>query len=151
MSDADLEQDEWFALLRDTLRDWSQVSPEILQAGYAAFAWRTIDAELAELTYDSIASRPMLVRSGSPQQAALRALSFASRSLTIELEVEPTQLMGQLVPPQQGDIILTLRTGPASRIRVDELGCFTIDPLPQGPFRLQVVGEQNVMTDWITL
>jgi hypothetical protein len=150
MSEDGLGQDGWLSVVREALQEWSHVPPEVLQAGYAAFTWRTIDAELAELTYDSIAQDSQMVTSRS-QHAALRALSLSSSSLTIELEIEPTLLMGQLVPPGPADMVLTLHDGTKTFVQVDDLGCFTIEPVPEAAFRLQVVGEQSVVTDWIRL
>src|SRR6478609_9819944 len=84
------------ALLRESLDEVDRVPARVFEAGYAAFSWRTIDAELAHLTYDSSSAEAMAgVRS---QQAALRAMTFASNSFTIELPVEPTMLLGQVIP-----------------------------------------------------
>jgi hypothetical protein len=36
---------------------------------------------------------------------------------------------------------------------VDEIGCFAIDPIPDGPFRLRcrTAAGSDVLTGWITL
>src|SRR5450631_1261124 len=118
--------------------------------GYASFTWRTIDGELAGLTYDSCIEEPS--RSGvRSQQTGLRAMTFASSSLTIEIEVTSTSLMGQLVPAHTGEVLLSFQDGTGRRVPVDELGAFTIDPISEDRFRLQVAGEPQVTTDWIVL
>ena len=63
--------------------------PQLLdEAARAAFTWRTVDAELAELMRDSAEAprrrRGLLVRGGSGP----RQLSFESPRLGIELEVD---------------------------------------------------------------
>jgi hypothetical protein len=144
------DDERWLAELREALREAGQVPQHVLEAGYSAYAWRTIAVELAELTYDSRMEDPALSGARS-QEAPLRALTFASSSLTIELQVEPPVLLGQLVPPQPGEIVVTLRDGTVRTEPVDALGCFAIEPIPTVPFRLELTGEQSVATSWITL
>jgi hypothetical protein len=148
MSETDDER--WLAELREALRESAAVPQHVLEAGYSAYAWRTIDVELAELTYDSRTEDPALAGARS-QQAPLRALTFASSSLTIELQLEPPVVLGQLVPPQPGELVVTLHDGTVRSETVDELGCFTIEPIPPVPFRLEFTGAQSVATSWITL
>src|SRR5262245_28009413 len=76
--------------------------------GRAAFSWRNVDAELAALTFDSTAAESTGVRA---ETATLRALTFAATSLTIELEITTDALVGQLVPPQRGEVDVLTRTG----------------------------------------
>jgi hypothetical protein len=150
MTEQWLDDEHLMALLSEALTGNELVPPEVLEAGYASFTWRTIDGELAGLTYDSCIEEPS--RSGvRSQQAGLRAMTFASSSLTIEIEVTSTSLMGQLVPAHTGEVLLSFQDGTGRRVPVDELGAFTIDPIPKDRFRLQVAGEPQVTTDWIVL
>jgi hypothetical protein len=150
MSDSWVNDERWMIMLREALEDQKKVPRNVIEAAYGAYAWRNIDAELAELTYDSRLEDPALAGVRS-QQAPLRALTFASASLTIELEIESNSLLGQLVPPQPGEVLVSLKDGSRHSVAVDELGCFAIEPIPSLPFRLQVVGEASVATDWIAL
>lgn len=150
MSDHHHSDDQLVELLGDALRLEQQVPRAVLEAGYAAFAWRTIDVELAALTYDSTTDD--LAMSGARSDtAALRALTFAGGSVTIELEVTAGSLLGQVVPAQTGDIVVSLRGGEGRAVAVDAVGCFTITPIPEGEFRLQVRGDRSTATDWFTL
>ena len=73
-----------------------------MQAGQDAFAWHNIDAELAQLTYDST-REPDQAMSLRAETASIRALTFTSAHLTIELEVTRDGLVGQIVPAAAGD------------------------------------------------
>jgi hypothetical protein len=144
------DDERWLAELREALQEAGQVPRAVLEAGYSAYAWRTIDAELAELTYDSSTEDPALAGARS-QQAPLRSLTFATGSVTLELQIEPPVLLGQVVPAQPGELLVTLRDGTSRTVPVDELGCFTVDPIPAVQFRIRMAGEQPVATGWITL
>lgn len=138
------------ALLRDALSPQEPVPQAVLDAGYAAFAWRNIDIELAALTYDSTTD-DLALSGARSEQAVLRALTFAGSSVTIEIEVTADALLGQVVPPQECDIVITLKGGEGRTVEVDAVGCFTVQPIPEGAFRLQVRGDRSTATDWITL
>jgi hypothetical protein len=149
MSDPDVVAAHWLTRLREALQEPAQVPPHVVEGAYAAFSWRTIDAELAELTYDSSHDRAAAtVR--SEEQAALRALTFVSASLTVELEVDERRLMGQLVPPQQATVTVVVQGGPVATVETDQLGCFLVESAPDTVFRLRVVVEdRTVETDWV--
>src|SRR5438552_18097427 len=95
------------------------VPPEFVEAGKSAFAWRNIDAELASLTYDSTRD---LVSSVRAETASIRALTFTSAHLIIELEVGGESLHGQVVPAGEGTIEIQTRDGVAAPVGVDPLG-----------------------------
>src|SRR5262249_7527737 len=77
--------DELEAELRRLAAAWDPVPAELRQAAVDAFAWRDIDAEIAELVYDSLldAEAASLVRGPAEQ----RLVSFAAGGPTIHLEV----------------------------------------------------------------
>lgn len=140
--------------LDTALRTAREVPRHFIEVGQASYTWHGIDAELAALTYDSadIAfADAMLATRAEP--APLRAMTFATADLTIELEVTNDALLGQLVPPQPGEIELRLRGGAARAAHVDEVGWFSFHPPPAGGFRLEYrsPGGRTVATDWITL
>jgi hypothetical protein len=130
------------------------VPPELLDAAAGAFAWRDIDAELAELVFDSLldTDEASLVR-GAPER---RLVSFTGGGLTIDVEVTSAgperTVMGQIVPPQRGVVDIRRRQETVS-IEADELGRFRSGPLPPGPLslRLRPAGGAPVVTDWLAL
>ena len=150
MTEQRLDDEHLMRLLNEAMTGEEPVPPEVLAAGYASFTWSTIDGELAALSYDSRFEEPSLSGMRS-QQAGLRAMTFASTSLTIEIEVTSTSLMGQVVPAHASEVLLSFQDGTGLPVPVDELGAFTIDPIPEGRFRLQVAGGPPVTTDWIVL
>jgi hypothetical protein len=147
------DDDELLALLDEALRTEGEVPPDFIAAGKAAFTWRSIDAELldaelAALVYDS-EREPALTRT---QTADLRALTFASAHVTIELELTDSGLLGQVIPPAPAQVDVQTAAGVTVSVPADELGCFTIRDIPQEPFRLRCrVGDTvDVLTTWIT-
>jgi hypothetical protein len=133
------------------------VPPGLVEAGVGAFTWRTIDADLAELVFDSRVDQDeaALVRGDQ----AGRLLSFRAPALTIEVEVTGTgpsrRLMGQLVPPQRGGV--DIRHGDSTTtVEADELGRFSAGPLPAGPVSLRcrpgsTPDQPPIVTEWIAI
>ena len=153
MSD-ELDDREWAILIREALDEPGTVPVQVLEAARAAFTWRTIDADLAEITFDSRAGDVSVASVRSARQATLHALTFTSSSFTIELELQAGELLGQLIPPPAPGSSLTVNVMGVPRsvqLDFDELGCFTFSPLPTRPFRLELSGPASVATEWITL
>ena len=146
------DDDELLALLREAMSEAREVPPEFTAAGRSTYAWRGIDAELAQLTYDSEQDRDALAGVRA-EAASIRALTFTSPHLTIELEVGEDALLGQLVPTGPGTIEVLTQAGVAASVPVDEVGCFPISPVPAGPFQLRcrTASGASVVTGWITL
>ena len=131
----------------------SQAVPAwFVETGKNAFAWHNIDAELAQLTYDSNEDKreAAVMRS---ERASIRALTFTSAHLSLELEVTENSLLGQIIPPRTGTLEIHTRTGQISTTEVDEIGCFAVDPIPDSPFRLRCRSADgtDVLTGWITI
>jgi hypothetical protein len=143
---------ELLAALGDALRSAGEVPQQFIEAGQGVYRPPDLDAELAALIYDSERERgyDALTRADT---AALRALTFTSSGLTIELEVTGGGLLGQVVPGEPVTVEVQVRNGTASRFAADELGCFTVHPVPRVPFRLRCrVGTRiDVLTSWISL
>lgn len=152
MVNADLADDELLAALRQALRARDGVPAEFVAAGKSAFAWHNIDAELAQLTYDSTrdACRTVGIRSDS---ASIRALTFTAARLTIEMEVADESLVGQIVPGEAAVLSVQPRVGTPVDVVADEIGRFSIHPIPSVPFRLQcrTASGTDTITGWITL
>ena len=144
------DDDQLLAALGDAVRARQAVPDAFVEMGKGAYAWHRIDAELAQLTYDSRTDRIAAVRS---ETAAVRALSFASAHLSMELEVTEDCLLGQVIPPRAGTLEAQTGAGASTETAVDEIGCFAVDPIPASPFRLRfrAADGTDVLTGWVTL
>ena len=145
------DDDELLAALGAAIQAREEVPEWFVETGKNAYAWHNIDAELARLTYDSSRDRDAVavVRS---ETASIRALTFTSAQLSIELEVTAGSLVGQIIPPRAGTLEVHTTAGVASS-PVDEIGCFAVTPIPNSPFRLRCRTQDgtDVLTGWITL
>ncbi len=132
--------------------------PEIVAAAKAAFTWRTIDAELAALAYDTLEeSVPAGVRGAS----ASRALTFEAGSAVIEIEVESAgevrRLEGQVVPAAVARLELHRVDGAEPMgLAIDELGRFRADGVRPGQLRLlcrflDQAGGATLLTEWVRI
>lgn len=142
------EDDALLDQLRAAVRHAGTPTPSMIASGEAAFSWRTVDAELAALTHDSLADESVLVRSS----AAPRSLVFEGRQLSVELDETDDGLIGQLVPPSSGEVTRLGPEGELGRAQVDELGCFSFPTSAAGLIRLRCETPSGVlMTDWFRL
>ena len=145
----DWDDERLLAELREAMRAREAVPAKFIDTAKGAYAWHSIDAELAQLTYDSRLDDAPL-RSGT---ASIRALTFTSPSLSIELEVTEDSLLGQISPPGEGVIETQTSAGDIMPAPVDEIGCFSVDPKQAGQFRLRcrTADGVDVVTGWLTL
>ena len=134
--------------LGSLLRRTSPMPASVVAAARGAFAWRTVDAELAVLRADSLLEATAGVRGGADRQ-----LTFEAADVSVEVDVLDggRRIVGQVVPPQAGAIDLE---GPHTRsaAAADDFGQFVLD-VWNGPARLRFSGADgcSVVTDWVTL
>ena len=130
-----------------------EVPAAVIEAAKASFTWRTVDAELAELVFDSASEELVGVRSGDE---ATRQMTFRAPGVEIEVAVlseGARRIIGQLVPPQQAEIELRYGTE-TKRVMSDHLGRFTLHDVPVGPISLRCIYGDDasvVQTDWMLL
>lgn len=156
--------------LRELLRQVDPVPAQVLDAARVSYGWRTLEAELAQLTEDSLLAGAGTELRGEPA----RLLTFQAGERTIELEVSDLgggrlRVLGQLVPPQparvrvdqpgpdqSGGPVEAQRGGPVE-VTADSLGRFTFRELPLGPtrFACQPLGPDGepvgaeVLSEWL--
>jgi hypothetical protein len=141
--------DRWLEELQQALREPAAVPRDVVESAYQAYAWRTVDAELAELTSDSLTDGHALAGARADARSGPRELTFTSTTLTIELQIA-VSVLGQVVPAQTGQVELLLQDGSTAVYDVDDIGRFAIDPAPEQPFRLRVTAGATAATGWIT-
>jgi hypothetical protein len=146
------DDDQLLAALGEAIRARQDVPDAFVEMGKGAYAWHHIDAELALLTYDSRTdhNRTAAVRS---EAASIRALTFTSARLSMELEVAEDCLLGQVIPARAGMLEAQTSAGASTSTPVDEIGCFAVEPIPASPFRLRfrTADGTDVLTGWVTL
>jgi hypothetical protein len=147
-----MNDEQLLVALRQAVRARESVPADFVTAAKNAFAWHNIDAELAQLTYDSTRDLD-LASSTRAETASIRALTFTSAHLTIELEVTVDSLIGQVVPGQPATIKVQPKVGAETAVTADEIGLFAIEPIPSGSFRLHCRTDTGVevLTGWISL
>ncbi len=138
--------DALLADLGEALRRYDEPPADVVAAAKALLTWRTVDTELASLTFDSLLDdEPVAVRATTA--APIRMLTFETDGLAVEVEVEQRRLAGQLVPAQAATIeLVTPRR--TVRATADGLGRFVL-ALPAEPSRATLrvtVGPERVVS-----
>lgn len=149
-----LTDEQLLAELASGLANSDPVPAAVTEFAKAAFEWRSIDAELAELVFDSSEEQLAGVRS----TGEARQLTFRAPGVEIEVVMtsdEARRLVGQLVPPQQATVELHCKDDVRS-VESDHLGRFAFHDLPVGPIsiRCKIVDdgtETVVQTDWMII
>lgn len=149
------DDNEILEALRQTAAKIEPVGPEVLEAARAAFTWRRIDEELAELVADSARDQDLAGVRGTD---GVRLLTFeVSGGVVVELEVAHEgaglRVLGQLVPSRPGEACISHRRGAASST-IDALGRFAIRNVAAGPVRIELrFGDSapHVVTDPVLL
>jgi hypothetical protein len=82
----------------------------------------------------------------------LRSLTFASDGWTVELELTPNAVLGQLDPPEVGLVTARGDGGKLAEAEIDELGFFVLGPPPNIPYRLVCTTQSGttILTGWVT-
>lgn len=120
------------------------VPGHLLAVGLAAFDWLVPDATLATVAYDA-ADTPAGVRGGEP-----RTLTFAGPDVRVEIEVCGREIVGQLAPAADAEVILRSPAGERGT-RTDESGGFVLPQVPAGLVSLlfRPADGTSIVTSWI--
>ena len=141
--DLDLLEEE----LRRATAILDPVPPELRQIAVEAFALHDLDAQIAELTFDSVVD-------AIPVRGAVdvpRMLTFHAGGVTVDVELSARGLMGQVLPPQTAGVEVLSGPVSGSPLETDSMGRFTYGEPPAGPFALRLrTGEGVLVTDWLT-
>jgi hypothetical protein len=144
----DLDQLDQLELdLRAAAASVDPVPERLVHGAITAYAWRTVDADLAELVFDSLAESAVGVVRGGDQP---RLVTFRADDLTVELELEgDRRLIGRIEPAGVNEI--GIQQGPRTvTVPTDRLGRFATSDLTRGALRLHIRTPQRVVvTDWI--
>jgi len=108
------------------MRAGEAVPERFVELGKQSFTWYGIDAELAELSYDSAAHQAPGFAVARGAAAELRALTFTSGDLVLELEITPAAARGQVLPPGAGVVVVSGADGTSSTAVIDADGWFAV-------------------------
>lgn len=147
--------------LRSLFTRLDPVDAQLLDQARFAYCWRSVDSELAELSFDSLVDHDMTltVRSAGDPALEPRMLGFGAvvggEDIAVEVEVTTGSgrpaLVGQLLPPEATTVELQASTGEVDTVQADELGRFVIEPVPSGPVRLRLRhGGRLTHTTWVS-
>lgn len=147
--------------LRAAVSGRDPVPEEAMLAARSMLAYLRLDAQLAELTFDSLTDAPLVgVRS---ETATARRLGFAGDDVEVEIEVvsegSQRRLIGQCVPADEVEVTVTHRvpaataTPDTSRVDTvsDDLGRFVVE-VAQGLVSLRCwwpSSGRTVETAWV--
>lgn len=120
------------ALPTDLLPSADEPPAAVLDGAAWVHDWLTMEAELAELTFDSVESREL---AGVRSTGSLRELTFVSDAFTIEIEIEPgartVVVSGTITPPVTGRLQLVVG-GEIYAGEIDTHGSFALAAVPHG-------------------
>ncbi|MEU8654149.1 hypothetical protein [Streptomyces sp. NPDC048737] len=134
------------AELREAAAILDPVPAELRRLAVEAYALHDIDAQIAELTFDSLVD-------AIPVRGAVdvpRMLTFHTGGLTVDIEVTSRGIMGQLLPPQSASVEVLDGPRAGAALTADDMGRFTSEARPAGPFALRLrTGGEVVVTEWM--
>lgn len=157
MSDLEPADRELLAQVRGMFDETDPVPELLLDAARATLSWRTIDAELAELTNDSLLEGAAVRAARVP-----RLLTFTADVATLVIEVAEhvrgsgigRRLLGQILSPRPAEVEVRHAAGTSSVI-ADEFGRFRAEDVPPGPISLACrfggALQPQLVTSWVTI
>lgn len=149
----DYTEAQLIELLRQGLVSTDPVPADVTDFAMAALTWRTIDAELAAIAFDS-ASEEM--PTGVRGSATERMLSYETEKLSIDIEYRSStrRLIGQVAPAQLATVELHHSRGTSTTV-TDELGRFSFEDVESGPVSIvctsQGADPDVIKTEWTVL
>ena len=105
------DDEQLLTALSEAIKARQAVPSWFVETGKNAYAWHNIDAELAQLTYDSYHADKREAAVVRSETASVQFLTFTSAHLTMELEVAGSSLLGQVIPPRSGTLEIHTRAG----------------------------------------
>lgn len=146
------DDDQLMADLAEAVQAAGSVPPDVVSAAKAVFDLRTLDAELAQLTYDSRLD-PELAGAMRSDKLSVRSLVFGLGEQSLDLDVLPDTLVGQVTPVLAGRITVEARDGRTVGGDIDDTGMFSVAWTGSGEIRLHVElrDRSGFVTEWTRL
>jgi hypothetical protein len=146
------DDDELMDVLRAAAAQADPVPDLVLRQARAALVTRDLDAELADLTFDSDLAEAGAVRTGGDD---VRLLSFQSAQVSLELQVEYANgrvALRGLITGATGEAVIEV-AGERHVRPIGAEGWITAAGLPRGATRVRVTAADGtaVTTGWASL
>ena len=162
MSSRPDEEEQLLAELRQLGRMLDPVPAQVIFAARGSLAWRRVDAELAELSFDSLVDGDLELAGVRSGDDSVRLVSFDGPDLTVEVEVEPGSVTAGVwlaswcrrrPRPSNCAPRLRRRPGPRRDTRADTLGRFSLDLVAAGPtsLRCSLESGRTIETGWVVI
>lgn len=127
--------------------DLEPIPPRLTSAAIDAFAWRSADARLAELLFDSSTSDLVGVRGTATERRSFR---FGADDVVIRVHLTASTLIVMVEPPLSVECRIATDDGTVGGHRTDELGELVTDA-PETPFRIETdLPSGKFVTPFIT-
>ncbi len=145
------EDETLIAALREGFRDSDPVPGDVSGFAKATFAWRDIDAALAELAFDSAEED---LPSGVRSSATARMISFQAGQWMIDIEFDDAsgRVIGAISPEAAYSVEIH-SPGANFTADSDEQGRFEAQGVTPGPLSLvlRFINGPVVKTQWVLL
>jgi hypothetical protein len=147
--------DQFELKLRAVTTEADPVPEAVLDAATAAFALRTLDAELAELVADSLVDDAAVVTRAVVSD--VRMLSFACGDVSVEVDVETDPSSGSLrlhgFAVGAAVEVVIVRASSRSSVPLAAGGRFDAGLVEPGPLRLELTTPDGhrVTTAWVSI
>ncbi len=140
---APMNDDNLLSLLGETLAD-DRPPPDAIEAAYAAFGWRTLDADLAQLIEDS-----QVEVVGFREAAFSRIVGYETDFGTIEVSIDNDLFQIELSPVPVK--VMLDQTSGSRELALDDAGRASASGM-SGPVRFEITwAEGSALTPWLTL
>ena len=126
--------------------DLDPIPTRLSDAARSAFGWRRVDAELAEILFDSAEGELVGIRGTNTDRRSFR---YAANDFVIRVHLTDETLIAMVEPPVSVPCRV-VSDGSSTDHRTDDLGELAID-LPDLPLRIEVdLPSGTIVTPWIT-
>lgn len=118
-----------------------------MEQAYGARFMGAMEAELAELVFDSLAIEQPAMRRGNENES--RFLSFTNDNVTLDLSLlgDGRTIIGEIDPAIATEVVVEGDDGDSTTVAIDKFGRFKV-AFDSQSFRLRVVN--HLVTQWIS-
>jgi len=142
------DDDDLLAALKEALITARHPQEDLVVANAQdLFTYPTLDQELVRLVYDSLLESGQASTTRDP--GGTRMMVFESEAVSMEVEISGETIFGQIAPVGRRQVSVEAADGTSAEAMTDELGCFSVRLLADGPLRFRIGAEgSSTVTEW---